>query len=139
MPSLEIFEGKSITWILLMFLLIFIAAIAKYAKDVFNGMLKKAETLEGKLQLQLEENSEYYREQIKIQKDESEEKQDQLKQELIHERIKSEEERKKFIEQLENNNKTTTKIADILEKIESNFNIKLDNLNLKIENIERRL
>lgn len=128
MPSLEIFEGKSITWILLMFLLIFIAAIAKYAKDVFNGMLKKAETLEGKLQLQLEENSEYYRAQIKIQKDESEEKQDQLKQELIHERIKSEEERKKFIEQLDTNNKTTTKIVGILE-----------NLNLKIENIERRL
>lgn len=128
MPSLEIFEGKSITWILLMFLLIFIAAIAKYAKDVFNGMLKKAETLESKLQIQLEENSNYYREQIKIQKDESEEKQEQLKEELSRERIKSEEERKKFIEQLDTNNKTTTKIVGILE-----------NLNLKIENIERRL
>lgn len=41
MPNLEIFEGKSITWILLMALLIGIVYLAKFTRDFVNNTIVK--------------------------------------------------------------------------------------------------
>ena len=72
MPNLEIFEGKSITWILLMALLIVIFYLAKFTRDFvrdtivkFEGQLKdqtskserREDTLNDQLNKSIENNS----------------------------------------------------------------------------------
>lgn len=58
MPSLEIFEGKSITWILLMALLLGIWYLAKFTRDFVHDTIKKFEH-----QLEVEKNESRKREE----------------------------------------------------------------------------
>lgn len=63
MPNLEIFEGKSITWILLMALLLAVWYLAKFTRDFVSNTISKFE-----LQLEDQRNrSEKREEQLNIQ------------------------------------------------------------------------
>jgi flagellar motility protein MotE (MotC chaperone) len=105
-----------------------VGTIGKLFINIINNAFKKADLLQEKIEKNHKEEEKNHKEQLS-----------KLELELARERKKSEEKDKKFMEQLENQNKATNKIADILEKMELNFNNKLDNFNAKIENIEKRL
>jgi flagellar motility protein MotE (MotC chaperone) len=125
---LQLFQGQNVAWILLASLILGVGTIGKLFINIINNAFKKADLLQEKIEKNHKEEEKNHKEQLS-----------KLELELARERKKSEEKDKKFMEQLENQNKATNKIADILEKMELNFNNKLDNFNAKIENIEKRL
>jgi hypothetical protein len=102
MPNLEIFEGKSITWILLMALLLGIWWLAKFTRDFVANTIVKFEK------------------QLNEQMNRSEKREDQLNQQLS--------------KSIENN----SRIVDALDKLEERFESRFDNVDSKIENLERR-
>lgn len=64
MPNLEIFEGKSVTWILLMTLLIGMYYLAKFTRDFVRDIIVK------------------FDKQLKDQSDKSEKREDKLNEQL---------------------------------------------------------
>jgi dynactin complex subunit len=124
MPNLEIFEGKSITWILLMFFGIAAAALWKSGKDFIKNFFVKYEEIVNKTEKILQEN-----------RKEAEKREQQLKRELQLEREKSEAKEKDFIKQLSENTKATNKIVIVLDDMKKGFNNKLDDLNAKVDSV----
>ena len=118
MPNLEIFEGKSMAWILLMFLGIGIAALYKTARDFIKAAFKRYEDIESKTETLLKENNEA------AQKREKE-----LKLELKMEREKSEAKDKLYMQSMAENNRVTNKILGVLDEMQIN----VKELNSKFE------
>lgn len=83
MPNLEIFEGKSITWILLMALLICIWYLAKFTRDFVKDTIAKFE------------------QQLVEQRDKSEKREDKLNEQLT-ESIKNNSRIATTLEKIEN-------------------------------------
>lgn len=118
MPNLEIFEGKSMAWILLMFLGIGIAALYKTGRDLMKAAFKRYEDIESKTETLLKENNEA------AQKREKE-----LKLELKMEREKSEAKDKLYMQSMAENNRVTNKILGVLDEMQIN----VKELNSKFE------
>jgi hypothetical protein len=132
---IETYKTVGAAGFLLIFIILSVIYIAKYGKQAFESMLKKTEELQNELRKQDAEKEHFYKKQLEIQKNESESRVKDLRNELKEERINSEEERKKFIEQLEVINRNTAKTASILEKLENKF----DSLNAEIMNIKENI
>lgn len=131
---------------LLIFIVVSLVYIGKYFKQIFESTLKKSDDLQRELLKQGAEKEKFYKNQLEMLKQESEINIAEVKKELKEERVNSEKERKKFIEQLEAINQNTAKVvesqsktASILEKLEFNFNKKLDNLKTEIKNIKENI
>lgn len=132
---IEAYKTAGAAGFLLIFIILSIAYIAKYGKQAFESMLKKTEELQSELRKQDAEKEQFYKERLELQKQESEIRIKELRKELKEERLNSESERKKFIEQLEVINRNTAKTANILEKLENKF----DSLNAEIMNIKENI
>ena len=101
--------------------------------------MQRTEDLQEQLEKQSDVKEKLYRKQLDIQTQESDAKIIDIRKELHEERLNSEKERKKFIEQLETMNFNTARTATILEKLETNFNQKFDSLNIEIKNIKKNI
>ena len=101
--------------------------------------MQRTEDLQEQLEKQSDVKEKFYRKQLDIQKQESDVKIIDIRKELHEERQNSEKERKKFIEQLETINLSKAKTANILEKLETNFNQKFDRLSIEVKNIKENI
>lgn len=124
---------------LLIFMVVALIYIGKYFKQIFESTLKKSDDLQNELLKQGAEKERFYKKQLDMQKQESEANIAEVKKELKEERLSSERERKRFIEQLEVINQNTAKTATILEKLEVTFNNKFNSLNKEVMNIKENL
>lgn len=128
---------------LLIFIVVSLIYMGRYFKQILESTFKKTDDLQRELLKQGAEKEKFYKNQLEMLKQESEINIAEVKKELKEERVNSEKERKKFIENLEAINQNTAKAvesqaktASILEKLEFNFNEKLDNLKAEIKNIK---
>jgi 1,4-alpha-glucan branching enzyme len=128
---------------LLIFIVVSLIYMGKYFKQILESTFKKTDDLQRELLKQGAEKEKFYKNQLEMLKQEYEINIAEVKKELKEERVNSEKERKKFIENLEAINQNTAKAvesqaktASILEKLEFNFNEKLDNLKAEIKNIK---
>lgn len=136
---LTLAKGESITWILVVALIIGIYFLAKFFRDIFKDMMQRTEDLQEQLEKQSDDKEKFYKKQLDIQKHESEVTIAEVRKELHEERSNSEKERKKFIEGLETININTARTATILEKLETNVNHKFDSLYDEIKNIKENI
>lgn len=97
MPNLEIFEGKSITWILLMALLLAVWYLAKFTRDFVGNTITKFEK------------------QLQDQRDKAEKREEKLSEQLT-ESIKNNSRIADTIEKIENRFENLEKKFEIIEK-----------------------